>query len=544
MDTNIDPNSQEQIPPQQPMPQGGAFVPPMPQGGMFMPPVPPKPMGWRERMMHRLGMDTAMQVTTKGAMTIPNWIVGKSVAFFFVAMIACWAAFGHVPGLDLWLVASISVVLFFYGGVTMSKNWAGVKEKRFLRNVFVAGFVIRLLWVLYCFFIFNPEHYNNVYGDTADVDWYMPFGMDLAEWIVGDSKYTLPKIIDRNMAAIDDTGYPMWLGIGYAIWGGWSDVFMPFVVKCVIGAYCAISIYHVAKRHFGDGVAHIAAIFICVNPNMIYWCATMMKEAEMVFFVCLAVDNFDKVLNSGKRYTFKALLPGLLAGLALMFFRTALGLVIFLAVFAHVVMASNRVMSTGKKVIAAILVGTVLMVAMGDRIRTQSRELLEAAQSSERHEQNLDFRANRKGGNSFAKYAGTAVFAPLIFTIPFPTFNVALEGQLVQVQTSGGSYIKNILSVFVIIVMILMLISGEWRRHVFILAYTLGYLMVLVMSSYAHSGRFHMPIWPMLMLFAAYGLQISKTNKKTRKLFPIILVLEVLICLAWNWFKLKGRGMI
>ena len=25
------------------------------------------------------------------------------------------------------------------------------------------------------------------------------------------------------------------------------------------------------------------------------------------------------------------------------------------------------------------------------------------------------------GGNAFAKYAGTAVFAPLIFTIPFPT---------------------------------------------------------------------------------------------------------------------------
>ena len=31
---------------------------------------------------------------------------------------------------------------------------------------------------------------------------------------------------------------------------------------------------------------------------------------------------------------------------------------------------------------------------------------------------------------------------------------------------------------------------------------------------------------------------------KLKKWFPIVLVLEVMVCLAWNWFKLKGRGMI
>lgn len=492
-------------------------------------------------------MDTAMQISTKGALTIPNWIVGKSIVFFFVSMIACWMAFGHVPGMDLWLVASISVVLFFYGGVTMSKNWAGAKEKRFLRNVFITGFLIRLIWVLYCYFFFNPDHFNNVYGDTADVDWYMPFAKDLALWIKGDSSMSLSQTFDYNGAAIDDVGYPMWLAVGYAIWGEWSDVFIPMMVKCIVGAYCAISIYRVAKRHFGDGVARMTAIFVVINPNMIYWCGNMFKEAEMVFIVCLAVDNFDRVLNSGKKYTFKALLPGILAGLALMFFRTALGLVFFLAVFAHIVMASNQVMSIGKKLLAGVLVGAVLVVSMGERIRTQSEDLIEKVQADSAQKE-IEWRGNHKdaqGRNqSFAKYAGAAVFAPLIFTIPFPTFNQAHAGQLLQVQLSGGSYIKNIFSFFVVIVMVMMLISGEWRRHVFILAYTLGYLMVLVMSAFAQSGRFHMPIWPMLMLFAAYGIQIAKTNPRIRRWFPIVLMLEVVVCLAWNWFKLKGRGMI
>ena len=533
------------------LPQGGAMMPPpmmIGQGGQMigtqMPPMGPHaPRGWRERMMRRFGMDVVVPIR-KGERTIPGWMMGKPLAFFFISMFACWVAFGHVPAFDLVMAACISTVLFIYGSYSMAKAWERSKEGTFLKRVFIVGLVVRLIWVLYCYFIFNPEHFGNTYGDRADVDWYIPFAKDLSLWITGDSKYSLSEIIEIDKSAIDDVGYPMWLGLIYAIVGVENDIFIPFVLKCILGAYCAISIYHVAKRHWGEGVARMAAIFVCLNPNIIYWCASMMKEAEMVFLVCLAIDNFDRVLSSGQKYTLKSLLPGLLAGLALMFMRTALGLVAFMAVFSHIIMASKRVMSIGKKVLAGALVAAVLLVAMGDRIRNQSEELFKSAQSSEKQEQNREFRATRAGGNTYAKYATAAVFAPLIFTIPFPTYNAAQEGQIVQVQLAGGSYIKNILSFFVIIVMLLLLISGEWRRHVFIIAYTLGYHMVLVMSNFAHSGRFHMPVWPMILLFAAYGIQIAKVNKKMQRGFTIALVLEVAICLAWNWFKLKGRGMI
>jgi hypothetical protein len=269
----------------------------------------------------------------------------------------------------------------------------------------------------------------------------------------------------------------------------------------------------------------------------------MMKEAEMVFVVCLAVDKLDEALSSGKKLTFRALLPGLLAGLYLFFFRDALGIALFLGVAAHVVMASNKVLSFGKKIIAGVLIAATLLVAMGDRLLTRSEQLLEQVQSDAQKE-NMEWRGRREGGNELAKYAGAAVFAPLIFTIPFPTFNEANVSQLVQIQTAGGSFIKNILSFFVIVVMLLFLASGEWRRHVFIIAYTCAYLVVLIFSGFAQSGRFHMPIWPLLMLFAAYGVQLARGNKRLRTGFILVLILEVIICLGWNWFKLKGRGMI
>ncbi len=529
--------TQQQTPLQMPMPPQ-----PMPgpmQGSMM---APPRPRGWRERMIRRFGMDTVITIR-KGERTIPNWMMGKPLAFFFVSLFACWIAFGHVPAFDLVMAACVSTVLFIYGGYALSRAWSRDKEKVFLKHVFVAGLFARMAWILYMYFIFNPEYYGNTFGDTADVEWYMGFGKDLSQWLVGNLKHSLSDIIKYQNSAIDDVGYPMWLGFVYMLTGGISDVVIPFILKCILGAYCAISIYHVANRHFGEGVARMAAIFVCLNPNMIYWCGTMMKEVEMVFLVCVTVDNFDRVLSSGQRYTFKALLPGLLAGLALMFFRTALGLVVFFAVFAHIVMASRRVMSVGKKILAGVLVAAVLLVSMGDRIQTQSEKLVESVQRGDKTK-DLEVRAERKDGNTFAKYASAAVFAPLIFTIPFPTFTQAQEGQLLQIQLSGGSYIKNILSFFVIIVMMLLLISGEWRQHVFIIAYTVGYHVVLVLSAFAQSGRFHMPVIPMIMLFAAYGIQMAKGNKKLQRGFTLALVLEVVICLAWNWFKLKGRGMI
>ena len=523
------------------------------QQGQEIPPQAAPTIGWRRPVRRRKqsgsflqllqNVNIAQALTIQQARTLPNWLVGRSLAFFFIAFLACTVVWGYPMEIQLAVIASISVLLFFYGCKLATQKWSSVSERTFLRNVFVLGFVVRLAWVLYCYYFFNPEYYGTTYGETADTTWYMPFGEAIAEWVRGNEQISFEQLRKTWGSAIDDIGYPIWLAVLNLITFGRSDVLMPFIVKSFVGAYCAVCIYNVTNRHFGDGTARLAALFVCLNPNIIYWCGSMFKEAEMVFLCCLCVDLVDKAFTSVNKLTFKSLIPGVLVGSYLFFFRSALAVVIFLAMFAHIVLVSQRVMNTGKKIIAGVLVAGTLLVGMGDRIMSQAGDLFERAQSDSQSK-NMEWRSRRSGGNDFAKYAGAAVFAPLIFTIPFPTFNIANEGQILQRQLAGGSYIKNIFSFFVIMVLLSMLLSGEWRRHVFILAYTCGYLLTLVLSSFAQSGRFHMPIWPMLMLFAAYGIQVAKVNVRLKRWFTVALCLEVVICLAWNWFKLAGRGMI
>lgn len=523
---------QEQLPPQMPW-QG--VMPPM-MG------APRKKRTWKENLMRNYG-GGMQEVLTQKDLRVPNWLVGKSVLFFFIAYFACRFAFGYPQPTDIFLVASISVILFFYGTSSFAKSWSRRRENTFLKNVFWTGFVIRFIWICYLYFIFNPAYYGSAVGSGADTGWYMNFAHDIAEWLRNGMTTPFNSLMKKYDSAIDDTGYPTWLGVVYLFTFDTSDVFIPFVLKCVLGAYCAISIYRVAKRHFGTATARMTALFCMLNPNMIYWCGSMMKEAEMVFLCCLFLEKTDFTLSTSNKLGFRELIPGMLIGLALTFIRVPLGLVAFLAIFAHIVFVSHKVMSNGKKILAGVLVAATLFLGVGDRFIAQSREHLDNVERGGQH-QNMEWRSTREGGNSFAKYAGAAVFAPLIFTIPFPTFNQANAEQTVQPITSGGSYIRNVLSLFVILVMIMLLVSGEWRKHVFILAYTVGYLVVLVFSGYAQSGRFHMPIWPMIMLFAAYGIQLLKDNKRIKAGYNMVLVLEVAVCLAWNWFKLKGRGMI
>lgn len=482
---------------------------------------------------------------------LPKWVTGKAVIAFFIAFALCSLVFGYPMELRYATISILSVLLFFFVSQELTRKYAWKSEKFFLKNVFWIGLIVHLLWVAYCYFYFNLDYYDKAWGDGADVEWYVPFGQDIAQWVKDGFAMSWSDMMKIWDSGVDDTGYPIWLGIIYLLTGTWGDfgeTLVPMIIKCIVSTYSAILIYRVAKRHFGDVVARITCVFIAFNPNMIYWCGTMFKECELVFLCCLFVNEMDKALGQNAKLTFKALLPASLVGMTFFLFRAALGLIAFAAVLAQVVFVSNRIMSTGKKVFAGIMVAIVLAIGMGDSLRTNIHETVDTVQSDQQ-QINMKWRSERKDegtgrSNQFIKYAGAAVFAPLIFTIPFPTFNAASSSQVLQMMLSGGSYIKNVLSFFVLWVMLMMLFSGEWRRHVFIISYTCGYLACLVLSEFAHSGRYHMPIMPMLMLFAAYGISLVQQRPKWKSFYTVVLAIEIIACLGWNWFKLKGRGMI
>lgn len=266
----------------------------------------------------------------------------------------------------------------------------------------------------------------------------------------------------------------------------------------------------------------------------------------MVFLAMLFVERADWLLRQPKLKAMQTIAV-MLIPLALFMIRTVLAATLVLAFLCTLLLTTGRVSGFGKRVVLIVVVGifALTMLMTSTSIGSEVKQIWETGGSKQKATN--EWRATRvdKGGfsNQLIKYASASVFAPMIFTLPFPTM-AETSGQENQKMIHGGNFVKNILSYFTIMALMILLVTGNWRKHVLPIVVLCGYLVVLVFSNFAHSERFHLPILPLSLMFAAYGISIMKQYPWIKTYFSYWCVLICLAAVAWNWFKLAGRGMI
>ena len=489
---------------------------------------------------------------------LPKWFTQYSVVVYLLALAVVsfmYSAFS-LPWYYMLSGVVAIVVFFFYGShlIEQTNTLKIRREKNFEKRIFLIAFVLRAAWMFLIYNIFM-QNYGDAFGfENADATYYHDVGQFVAGLIRKGNFHFYDEIsYYSGHNDISDMGYAIYVGVIYWLTGannqitslgGTADVGSLSIItvrllKCLWSAFTVLLIYRLAKRNFGEQTGRIAAIFCALWPNFWYYCGTHLKETEMVFLCVLFIEQADQMLRS-RQFTAWKVIPVLAIGAAILGFRTPLALVAFLSLIFSVVMSSSRVVSWGKRVIVGGLAVILIGFTFGNSIMEQSRGLLE--QTNQQHS-NMEWRGTREHGNSFAKYAGKSVFAPLIFTIPFPSMVRPYDGQDVQQLLNGGNFVKNIISFFTIFAMVMLLISGEWREHLLPLSLMLGYLVVLTMSTFAQSERFHQPAMPFELMFAAYGLSIAITNRKYKRWFMYWCGVMFVACIAWNWFKIAGRGL-
>ena len=477
---------------------------------------------------------------------IPKSVTSTAMLTYVAAMMCCNILYAsQMLAWQWWFFGVIEVLGFFYFANRLSKLWFHLKPIHFTQKLFWIALFLRLLWVVISYFLYQNWTGTAFTIDAADELLYHDTALYAVEMIkTGD--WHIYNHIENYATGIQfsDIGYPFYLTILYWMFG--NSIFIVRVIKAILSAWTVVLMYRLATRNYGERTGRMVAIMCALMPNLIYYCSFQLKEVEMVFLAMLFIERADYLLRQGKL----AFLPTATLMLipAIMFtIRTALAAVLVMAFFCTIILSSERVVSWGRRtlmlVMAILFAGMTLMnsINIGQDIQQmwQTRGVNQQ-QAIKWYSERTD-----KGGfsNSFAKYAGAAVFAPMIFTIPFPTM-VETFGQENQKMIHGGNFVKNILSFFTISALVLLLISGDWRKYVLPLAVLCGYLVVLVFSSFAHSERFHLPILPLTLMFAGYGISKMKEVWWIKKYYTYWCALMFVAAIAWNWFKLAGRGMI
>ncbi|MBN2766677.1 MAG: hypothetical protein JXR27_09920 [Paludibacteraceae bacterium] len=460
----------------------------------------------------------------------PKYFTSKAITLYLAALMVVSVLFMNMAMSVIWWVFGIvEVAGFFYFSNQLTRKWANYSENTFSKKLFRTGLVLRIVWVFFSYFFYLAMTGEPYEFSAADVKVYQAVGTQLAQF--GFEKY---ESVFWGMG-ISDRGYGTYLGLLYMVFG--NGVIIPRLIKAALGAFAAVLIYRVASRNFGEEAGRMSGIFYMLMPNLIMYTGSHLKEAEMVFLTVAFIERADYIIRS-KSYNFiNIAVPIVLAGL-LFLFRTVLGATALFSLMTAILMSGNKVLNMGKRTVLAVWIGLAMIYLVGGKIATEIEQVWESR--GENQKASMEWRATREGGNQFAKYATGAVFAPMIFVIPFPTM-VETPGQENQRLINGGNYVKNILAFFTMFALFLLIKEGKWRDHLLIGSFTIGYLVVIALSAFAQSERFHQPALPFILVFAAYG--ISRADNKTKRHYTIWLAFIFVALIGWSWFKLAGRGL-
>ena len=478
---------------------------------------------------------------------VPQKLTNTAMLAYVAALLICLVIYQRYALEWRWMILGIIEVCgFFYFLNHNTKAWLRTTPKTFTKKLFWWGFVVRLAWVGVSYLLYTEWTGEPFSIGAADELTYHAAATEIANGMRAGN-FNLFKLAQFSMGGygISDLGFPMYLSIVYWLFG--DSILMARIIKAIFGAWTAVLMYRLASRNFGEYTGRMTGVVCMLMPNLIYYCSLQLKEVEMVFLAMLFAERADFLLRKGKL----TLLPTaalMLIPLFMFMIRTALAATLVMAFFCALLLSSGRVVSFGRRalliVMAVIFVAIMLMTSTS--IGNEVRQMWETGGSTQRG--NMEWRAERKDAadglqQRFARYAGSAVFAPMIFTIPFPTM-AETPGQENQKLIHGGNFVKNIMSFFTIASLFILLFGGDWRKHVLPLAILCGYLVVLVFSNFAHSERFHQPILPLHMMFAVYGISRMRDLRWVKSGYNYWCVLMIIAAIAWNWFKLAGRGMI
>ncbi|WP_020601239.1 glycosyltransferase family 39 protein [Spirosoma panaciterrae] len=465
---------------------------------------------------------------------LPKYFTRKAIILYVLLLIICSGALVQNILPFRWVMFGIvEVFSFFYFSNLLTKRWGAFTPILFKRKLFRTALTIRMLYAVFIFVFYTITTGKPFEFGAADSVGYHEEAIWLIDLLQNNQ---LPIYLEYIKGNYSDLGYVVYLTAVYSLVG--VNIFLVRLIKAVLGALTCVLVYKLCVRNFGENAGRIAGILALLSPNLIYYCGLHVKETEMVFLTVFFLERADLLIRQQKFNTI-ILTTTIILGLSLFFFRTVLGATAMTSlVIGFLLYSSQSVRITLPRKIAfgVIMIGIGLFL-QGSRIEAEITRYWGDRDTNQRA--SMIARSESPIGNSLAKYGQTAIFAPLILIAPFPTL-INIETQQNQMLLNGGYYTRNIYVFFLIIGLLTLWKRRQSRQHMLLLSFLFSYLTVLALSKFALAERFHMPILPVIIILAAFG--VTQLDRKHIKFYQPYLALVALIILAWNIFKIAGRS--
>lgn len=465
----------------------------------------------------------------------PKFFTQKSITAFFGVFLLCSLLFFSRILPPLWIVFGFAEVFgFFFFLNRLTRQWASVTDQQYAKKLFRTSLWIRVVWVGFSYLFYEGLTGDPFEFSAGDSKGYHGEAM----WLLGlvrDGKWAqYTAYIGKNYS---DMGYPFFLALIYRVVG--ENLLVPRLIKAILGSYICLFTYKIARNNFGESTGRMAGIMAMLLPNLIYYTGLHLKETEMVFVVVCFMYVADKVLRARRLNLIDIAWLGLLI-VMLFFLRTVLAACLAGSLMVATLLTSQRVSRPARRItLGLLLIGGGLALATTPLVGNMYEYMQKSEYSQSRQMQNFAIYRKEGEGNKLAMYGSRSVFLPLMLIAPFPTL-VNIADQQNAMMMAGAYFTRNVYAFFVFIALFALYKRKKIGEHILLLSFIASYIFVLASSGFALSERFHLPLVPFLLTFAAYGL--SQMNQKNKKYYLPYLLFISLVVIGWNWFKIAGRS--
>ena len=392
----------------------------------------------------------------------PRQFAERALLCYAIAMILVAIVFANYAMIWYWWIFGIvGVCTFFFGANSCTKHWLMLPDQLFRKRVFWTAFLLRVPMMLFLYWFFFEMTGKHFMFAAADAEGYH----DTAVWMtecIRNGNFSVFWNYQTSVGGVSDAGYNVYLGCIYLLSN--DSIIFARLLKCIWSAATCVLIYNLARRNFGEQVGRMAAIFCVLEPHFIIYSGMHLKETEMIFLTVACLERTDAMMRH--RDIRFGRVAGIVGLLFLTFcFRTVLGAALTFAIFLSLILSSKRVISLGKRWVVIIVFGLTAGYFVGGRVLSEVERYWNARSTNQSNRHTEIIRTN-----SLTKYATASVFAPLIFTIPFPTMVETHNQELFRMMHSA-MVVKNVMSFFCILAIVLLLLDPSpdgWRNNILI----------------------------------------------------------------------------
>lgn len=460
--------------------------------------------------------------TAIGAALIINLIL---VVFFGTRLIA-----------PEWLFANLGFLAFFFVIVNIVSIRAGKNTSTdYGRQIFWMAWGVRLVFMTILVIIAELTWDQPFYVGAVDAARYHRVASELSQLLAaGNFQSVFPHLAGEYLEYTDNYGVPLVLSVVYTFFG--QSVIVGKVFITLMGAGTAFFAYKTAKLITDEWTSRLAGILIAFFPLSLFYSSVILKEEFVVFLSMVGIFLLTKSVVKGRVKLWE--IGVLIASVSILFlFRTAAGALMVSLVVG--VFFMNRIKGSvlvSLSISVLILSGFFYFIDAFGEVDYYVERISGVFDYSEARIRSI------AEGNTLASIVGIPTFVILSFIAPFPSMVYLPVGNLPHDDTYywiAGLMIWNFLIYFGL-VGFWKLVKQNLSESLAVWGFAVGYTIILGVTALFTAVRFGYNAMPAFFILIAIGI-------KHRDEFPwwkLYLIGAVGLILAWNYFRLAGRGMM